>query len=240
MTVLALCDPPVPDTTSQLRRLDGYDRITVGIVDDEVLIRTGIRGVLEQAEGIVVVGEANDGPGAVELARAHRPHVLLIDTAMPGMAETATVRLVRRHVPATQVVMLATPTDSELLLPVLRAGAAGFLRKDGEPGDLVKAVRVVAAGEAILCPATTRSLVDHVAGGLGERRDQASIRVGGLTQREREVLIHVAKGMGNARIARILCLSEGSIKAYVSRLFTKLRCDNRVQAALMAYDAGLV
>jgi len=215
-------------------------RITVGIVDDEILIRAGIRSVLEDAEEIVVVGEAGDGPGAVEVARAHRPHVLLVDTTMPGMDGPTAIRMVRRQVPGTQVVMLATGTDGELLLPALQAGATGFLRKDGEPSDLIRAVRVVAAGDVILCPAATRRLVDHVTGVRAERWESARKRVGVLTQRERDVLVHLAKGLGNARIARALCLSEGSIKAYVSRLLVKLGCDNRVQAALIAYDAALI
>jgi DNA-binding NarL/FixJ family response regulator len=220
--------------------LGEYNRITVGIVDDEILVRKGIRGILDATEEIEVVGEAFDGSEAVELARAHRPQVLLMDTAMPGMDLPATVRLIRRQVPATQVVALAASADGQLLLPALQAGVAGFLCKDGEPDELIKAVRVVACGGAILCPTATRSLVEFVCGGPAERRCLASKRVRSLTQREREVLIHVAKGMDNARIARVLCLSEGSIKAYVSRLLTKLGCTNRVQAALIAYDAALV
>jgi DNA-binding NarL/FixJ family response regulator len=216
------------------------DRITVGIVDDEILLRRGVRGVLESAGEIVVVGEACDSAQAVELARTHRPRVLLICAAKQGMNGPAAVRQIRKHVPATQVVVLATPANRELLLPVLRAGAAGFLLRNGEPDELIKAVRVVAAGDAILCPATTRSLVDHVMSGHTECQDHARQRVGMLTERERQVLIHVARGMGNARIARTMHLSEGSIKAYVSRLLTKLRCDNRVQAALIAHQAALV
>jgi DNA-binding NarL/FixJ family response regulator len=216
------------------------NRITVGIVDDEILVRTGIRRVLESDDEIVVVDEASDCPGAVQLVRAHRPQVLLVDTTIPTMDWPSSIRLVRRYVPTTQVVMLAADSDHELLFPALQAGAVGFLRKDGEPSNLVRAVRVAAAGEVILCPATTRCLVDYVTSIRGERWEQANKRIGVLTQREREVLIQLAKGMGNARIARTLCLSEGSVKAYVSRLLVKLRCGNRVQAALIAYDAGLV
>lgn len=136
--------------------------------------------------------------------------------------------------------MLATPAAGELVLPALRAGAAGFLLKDREPDELVNAVRAVAAGDAILCPPITRWLVDNVIGGAAERADRARRQVGVLTEREREVLVHVAKGMGNAKIARAMFLSEGAIKAYMSRLFTKLRCENRVQAALIAHHAGVV
>ena len=213
--------------------------ITVGIADDEVLIRTGVRGVLERAGGIAVIGEAGDGTAALELARRQRPQVLLMDAAMPGMEGLAAVRLVRRHVPGTQVIMLCTPHTEEMLFPALRAGAAGFLFKNGEPDALVNAVRVVAAGEAVLSPSATRALVDHFTGADSERRDAARNRISLLTRREQEVLVYLAQGMANARIARLMYLSEGAIKAHVSRLLTKLRCDNRVQAALIARDAAL-
>jgi DNA-binding NarL/FixJ family response regulator len=212
----------------------------VGIVDDEPLVRAGVRGVLERAEEIVVVGEAHNGKAGIELAMRHRPQVLLVDTTMPGTDGLVMLRELRRHVPMTQVVMLATPATSELLVPALRAGAAGFLLKNREPGELVNAVRAVAAGDAVLCPTITRSFVDQVIGRGVERQDQARRQVRVLTEREREVLGHVAKGMGNAKIARAMSLSEGSIKAYVTRLLTKLRCENRVQAALIAYDAALI
>ncbi|WP_197288976.1 response regulator transcription factor [Nocardia sp. NRRL S-836] len=213
--------------------------ITVGIADDEVLIRTGVRGVLERTGTITVAGEACDASGALELARRHRPQVLLMDAAMPGMEGLAAVRMVRRHVPGTQVIMLCTPHTEELLFPALRAGAAGFLFKNGEPDALVNAVRAVAAGEAVLSPSATRALVDHFTGADSERRDAARNRISLLTRREQEVLVYLAQGMANARIARLMYLSEGAIKAHVSRLLTKLRCDNRVQAALIARDAAL-
>ena len=141
--------------------------ITVGIADDEALVRTGVRGVLERTRGVAVVGEAGDGSGALELARRQRPQVLLMDAAMPGMEGLAAVRMVRRHVPGTQVIMLCTPHTEEMLFPALRAGAAGFLFKNGEPDSLVSAVRAVAAGEAILSPSATRALIDHFTGADG-------------------------------------------------------------------------
>jgi DNA-binding NarL/FixJ family response regulator len=234
MTNLALLGLPVRPTRD---RLNENDRITVGIVDDEVLIRTGIRSVLESAGEIAVVGEARDGSSAVNLAMAHRPRVLLVNTAMPGLDCPTVIGLVRQQVRTIRVVLLAAQHEGDLLLPVLRAGAAGFLFKNCEPGELVKAVRVVAAGGTFVCPAATMRLVEHVVSDRADRREQARRRLRGLTPREREVLDFVAKGLGNARIARVMSLSEGSIKAYVSRLLTKLRCDNRVQAALIAHDA---
>ncbi|MDX3656694.1 response regulator transcription factor [Streptomyces sp. ID05-26A] len=222
-----------------LQLVDKPRTITVGIADDEVLIRTGVRGLLERSGNVVVVGEAGDGGGALELARRQRPQVLLMDASMPGMEGLAAVRLVRRHVPGTQVIMLCTQQTEEMLFPALRAGAAGFLFKNGEPDALVKAVRAVAAGEAILSPSATRALIDHFTGADSERRDAARSRISLLTRREQEVLVYLAQGMANARIARLMYLSEGAIKAHVSRLLTKLRCDNRVQAALIARDAAL-
>jgi DNA-binding NarL/FixJ family response regulator len=222
-----------------LQLVDKPRTITVGIADDEVLIRTGVRGVLERSGNVVVVGEAGDGGGALELARRQRPQVLLMDASMPGMEGLAAVRMVRRHVPGTQVIMLCTRQTEEMLFPALRAGAAGFLFKSGEPDALVNAVRAVAAGEAILSPSATRALIDHFTGADSERRDAARSRIGLLTRREQEVLVYLAQGMANARIARLMYLSEGAIKAHVSRLLTKLRCDNRVQAALIARDAAL-
>jgi DNA-binding NarL/FixJ family response regulator len=240
MTTSSLLNRPVPEIPVMLSWSGGPERITVGIADNEVLIRTGVRRVLDRGSEIVVVGEAGDGPSAMELARAHRPQVLLVDTRMPGMNGTATIRLIRRQVPLTGVVLLAAASGGELLVPALRAGASGFLFKDGAPDQLVTAVRVVAAGGTFLCPTATRNLVDHVLGYRADRYEQARRRVSVLATREREVLKFVAQGMGNAKIARVMSLSEGSIKAYVSRLLVKLRCDNRVQAALIAHDAALL
>ncbi|SDY90158.1 DNA-binding response regulator, NarL/FixJ family, contains REC and HTH domains [Amycolatopsis xylanica] len=212
--------------------------ISVGIADHQVLIRAGLRGVLQSDERIVVVGEAGDRAGLVDLLGRHRPEVLLVDADLPGTDGASTARLVRRHAPSTKVIMLASPGSGDLLFPALRAGAAGFLFKNSDSGELVAGVRAVAAGQATLSPAAARHLVDRFVGVPTERADQARRRVGLLTERERDVLTHLANGTANAGIARALHLSEGSVKAYVSRLLTKLGCDNRVQAALIARDAA--
>ena len=215
--------------------------ITVGIAAYEVLIRTALSGILAEAGDIVITGEASDGAAAAELARRRRPQVLLIDAASPGMDGVAVARLVRRQASHTQVLLLADSADGELLFPALHAGAAGFLPRNSEPGVLVNAVRAVADGDAILQPPAIRRLVDRCVGvGVGdERGESARRRISVLTIREQEVLVHLAEGMSNATIARTMYLSEGAVKAHVSRLLSKLRCSNRVQAALIARDAGL-
>jgi DNA-binding NarL/FixJ family response regulator len=213
--------------------------VTVGIAAHESLIRTGLCGILADAVGIIVVGEASDGAGAVDLATSRGPQVLLMDVASPGMDGLAAARAVRRHAPGTQVLLLTGSADSELLFPALQAGTSGFLLRNSEPGYVVNAVRAVAAGDAILPPPAIRHLVDRCIGEGVERRDRARRRISVLTSREQEVLVYLAKGMANAAIARTMCLSEGAVKAHVSRLLAKLRCDNRVQAALLARDAGL-
>jgi DNA-binding NarL/FixJ family response regulator len=213
--------------------------ITVGIAAHEVLIRTALSGILAEAEDIIVTGEVRDGAAAAELARRRRPQVLLIDAASPGMDGVAAARLVRRQASHTQVLLLADSADGELLFPALQAGAAGFLPRNSEPGVLLNAVRAVADGDAILPPPAIRRLVDRCVGDGAERRESARGRISVLTIREQEVLVHLAKGMSNATIARTMYLSEGAVKAHVSRLLTKLRCNNRVQAALIARDAGL-
>jgi DNA-binding NarL/FixJ family response regulator len=213
--------------------------ITVGIAASEVLIRTALSGILEGAGDIIVAGQARDGAAAVELARCSRPQVLLMDATSPGLDGLATARLVRRQAPSTQVLLLAGSANGELLFPALQAGASGFLLRNSEPNDVVNAVRAVAAGDAVLPPPAIRRLVDRCVGDGAERRDKARRRIGALTNREQDVLVHLAKGMSNAAIARTMCLSEGAVKAHVSRLLAKLRCDNRVQAALIAWDAGM-
>ena len=214
--------------------------ITVGVVDSEALVRGGIRRVLEQAPDVRVVAEAASGPGAVELVRQHSPRVLLMDVRMPGLDGLAAAEQVRALSPATAVVLLTSVADDSCIRRALRAGATGFLLKDGSPRELVTAVRAVAAGEAMLSPAITRRVLDRIIDIDPEPLERARSLVGHLTGREREVLGLLAQGMGNLQIARKLYLSEGAVKAHVSRLLTKLSCDNRVQAAILAHNARLV
>lgn len=214
--------------------------ITVGVVEDEALLRCGIRGVLERTRDIRVVAEAGTGDGAVTLVRRHRPRILLMAVGASWADGLAAVETIRSISPATAIILLAPTATDTYVQRALRAGAAGFLLKDGSPAELVTAVRATAAGGAMLSPALTRRLVDRFASIDLEPVERARVMVARLTAREREVLDLVAKGLGNLEIARQLYLSEGAVKAHVSRLLTKLCCHNRVQAAIVAHSAKLL
>ncbi len=213
--------------------------VAVGIADREVLVRGGIRAALERSQGISVVAETGDEGAAIEMTLRHRLGVLLIDSNMAGTQGALVTRTVRQLSPSTGVVVLASLPGGSHLDRILRAGVAGCLLKSGNPQDLVAAVRVVASGGAVLCPEVTKHVLDSVARIDSERLERARELVGGLTPREREVLALVAQGMANSEIGRALHLSEGGVKAHISRLLTKLHCGNRVRAALIAKDAGL-
>ncbi|GAA3804532.1 LuxR C-terminal-related transcriptional regulator [Streptomyces phyllanthi] len=213
--------------------------ITVGIADHEILVRGGIRAMLERSEGIRVAGEAGDAGAAVALASRHQPGVLLIDGVMAGAHGARAVRALNRLVPSTALVVLASSPDDRHVDQVLRAGVAGCLLKSGNPQDIVAAVRVVATGGAALGPEVAKRVLERVAEIDTDRVERARELIGGLTSREQEVLALVAQGMANIEIGRALHLSEGGVKAHISRLLTKLGCSNRVRAALIAHDAGL-
>lgn len=213
--------------------------VVVGIADREVLVRGGIRAALERAHGIDVVADTGDEGAAIEMTLRHRLGVLLIDSDMAGTHGARVTRTVRRLSPSTAVVVLASSPGGGHLDRVLRAGVAGCLLKSGNPQDLVAAVRVVATGGAVLCPEVAKHVLDSVARIDTDRVERARELVGSLTLREREVLALVAQGMANSEIGRALHLSEGGVKAHISRLLTKLGCGNRVRAALIARDAGL-
>jgi DNA-binding NarL/FixJ family response regulator len=214
--------------------------IRVMLADDEALIRAGIRLILGNAEEIEIVAEAGDGREAVELARRHTVDVALLDIRMPKVDGLAAAVEIRRLVPRTQVVMLTTFGEEEYVARALRAGAAGFLLKDTPPDDLIQAVRVAARGEAILSPRITRRLIDRYVGPEDTRAAEAKQRLAVLTGKEREVVVLVGQGQSNGEIAASLFMSEGTAKAHVSRILNKLGCTNRVQAAILAHDAGLL
>ncbi|MCB5163361.1 response regulator transcription factor [Streptomyces bambusae] len=217
--------------------------VRVVIADDEPLIRAGIRMILTSDPGIEVVAEAADGRAAVELARAHAPDVVLLDIQMPVMDGLTALGELRRAVPAARALVLTTFGEKENVLRALSEGGAGFLLKDTAPAELIGAVRAAAAGDAYLSPAATRHVVDQLASGAGVagggRAGEARRRVAELGERERGVLALLGEGLSNAEAGRRLHMSEATVKTYVSRILAKLGCENRVQAALLARDAGL-
>lgn len=208
------------------------------LVDDDALVRAGLRMILSSSEELDVVGEAADGADAVAAAMAHRADVVLMDIRMPGMDGIAATSALRRLANPPHVIVLTTFQADEHVMSALRAGADGFLLKDTPPADIVHAVRLVAAGEAMLSPSVTRTLLTHLGTDeTADRRRAATQRLAALTDREREVATAVGSGASNAEIAAALYMSEATVKAHVSRLLTKLDVTNRVHVAILVHDA---
>jgi DNA-binding NarL/FixJ family response regulator len=213
------------------------------IVDDQSMIRVGIRAILESQVDITVVGEAENGRLGVERCRSLRPDVVLMDVRMPvldGLAATRALlgpERVAAHEP--RVLMLTTFDLDDYIYAALQAGASGFLLKDSEPEDLVRAVRVVAGGEALLAPSITRRLIENFVEAR-PRQPTSATALNGLTDREREVLRLMALGMSNAEIAASLFIAEQTTKTHVSRILQKLGLRDRVQAVVFGYETGLV
>ena len=215
-------------------------RIRVLLVDDDALVRSGLRMMLAGSERIVVVGEAEDGREVLAAVDRHRPDVVLMDIRMPQLDGIAATALLRGQPSPPEVLVLTTFDADELVLRALRAGAAGFLLKDTPPPEIVRAVELVAAGEAMLSPVVTRKLIALVAGDSDAvaRQQQARERLATLSAREHEVALAVGRGCANADIAAELHMSVATVKAHVSRLLAKLEVDNRVQIALLVQDAA--
>ncbi len=213
--------------------------IRVLIVDDERLVRSGLRMILEANGDIVVVAEARDGAEGVAAAARHRPDVVLMDVRMPGTDGLRAAAEIGRAPDPPRVIMLTTFDLDEYVHTALRAGAVGFLLKDTPPRDLAAAVRTVVAGNAMLSPTVTRRLISSFAEQAPSRSDAARKRLEELTGREHEVIRAVARGLSNAEIGRELAMSEATVKAHVSRSLAKLDLTNRVQAAILVHDAGL-
>ena len=213
--------------------------IRVLIADDQELVRAGFRAILEVEDDLDVVGEAADGNVAVAEARALRPDVVLMDVRMPGMDGIEATRRLLRERDAPHVLMLTTFDLDEYVYEAMKAGASGFLLKDAPRHQLVGAVRIVAAGDALMAPALVRRLVEDFvrrpppgSGPPPELRE--------LTEREREVLVLIARGLSNAEIAAKLVLSEATVRTHVTHILAKLDLRDRVQAVVLAYETGLV
>ena len=210
------------------------ESISVLLVDDHAVVREGLRSLLEVQDGIEVVGEAVDGEAAVREAEARRPDVVLMDLVMPRRDGVGAMRELRRRLPSARVIVLTSFADDDRLLPAIRAGAAGYLLKDADPQEVVRAVRAAHRGEALLDPSVAARLVDAIAEPPGTEPSER------LTPREQQVLALIARGLPNKLIARELGISEKTVKTHVGHVLAKLGVTDRTQAALQAVREGLV
>jgi DNA-binding NarL/FixJ family response regulator len=220
---------------------------SIVLVDDQELLRVGFRMVLESQDDMEVLGEAGDGARAVSLVERVRPDVVLMDVRMPEMNGVEATRRIIETGSGSRVIILTTFDLDEYAYAALRAGASGFLLKDAPPADLLSAIRAVASGDAVVAPSTTRRLLEELADRLPDPVSADAARcspqtgaLAGLTPREREVLVAVARGLSNAEIAADLFLSEATVKTHVGRILAKLELRDRVQIVIYAYDHGLV
>ncbi len=216
--------------------------ISVLLADDQPLLRMGFRMILEAQADMTVAGEAADGAEAIERAAALEPDVVLMDVRMPGTDGIEATRRIVAAGSAARVLILTTFDLDEYAFSALRAGASGFLLKDAPPGDLLSGIRAVAGGDAVVAPSLTRRLLDAYAHRLPDDRvpESRAERLDPLTEREREVLLALARGLSNAEIAERLVVSEATVKTHVGRILTKLGLRDRVQAVILAYETGLV
>jgi DNA-binding NarL/FixJ family response regulator len=214
--------------------------IRVLLVDDQALVRSGFRMLIESSDGIEIVGEAENGAQALDLIATTPVDVVLMDIRMPVMdGVEATKRIVASGSPA-HVLVLTTFDADEYVYAALRAGASGFLLKDSRPDELLQAIHSVANGDAVMAPSATRRLLDHIVPLLPTSSGRVDSRLDVLTDREREVLVEIAKGATNAEISTTLYMAEGTVKTHIGRLFAKLHARDRVQLVLIAYETELV
>jgi DNA-binding NarL/FixJ family response regulator len=212
--------------------------VRVLLVDDDDLMRAGIAAVLSSDETITVVGEAPDGRAAVERTIEHRPHVVLMDVRMPNLDGIAATRELLAVSPAVKVVILTTFEQDDYVFGALNAGASGFLLKRTRPEELIAAIHTIAAGESLLSPSVTRTVIQRMAQQPAPNAS-SEVRLDQLTPREREVLGLIARGLSNGQIAAALFVEESTVKTHVGRILRKLRLRDRVHAVIFAYESGL-
>jgi DNA-binding NarL/FixJ family response regulator len=212
--------------------------VRILLVDDDDLMRAGLRAVLSSDEALDVVGEASDGRAAVQRVRELTPDIVLMDVRMPDLDGIAATREVVTASPAVKVVILTTFEQDDYIFGALSAGASGFLLKRTSPENLIAAIHTVASGDSLLSPSVTRRVIDRMA---RQPADEVSPdeRLGELTPREREVLEQIARGLSNGEIAETLVIEESTVKTHVKRILMKLRLRDRVQAVIFAYESGL-
>ena len=208
------------------------------IADDQALVRAGFRKILESEPDLAVVGDTGDGAAALAAARHLTPDVVLMDIRMPGIDGLEATRRLTRELPATRVLIVTTFGRNEYVFEALRAGASGFLLKDAPPEELIAAVRIIAAGDALLAPAITNAVITEFV--RRSPRAQPSPALDALTGREREVLQLVARGLANSEIAARLFISEATIRTHIGHVLTKLGLRDRVQAVIYAYETGML
>ncbi|MGH3186529.1 MAG: response regulator [Streptosporangiaceae bacterium] len=213
--------------------------ISVLLADDQPLLRRGFRMILEAEPDLTVTAEAGDGAEAVDLTRRYAPDVVLMDIRMPGTDGIEATRRITVAHPDVRVLVLTTFDLDEYAFGALRAGASGFLLKDVRPAELVAAIRTVAAGDAVVSPRVTRRLLEEYAHVVPPSGDQYP-QLAALTDREREVLVLVARGLSNAELAATLYVSEATVKSHVGRILSKLGLRDRVQVVVLAYESGLI
>ena len=214
-------------------------RVRVLLVDDDDLMRAGLRAVLSSDDSVEVAGEAPDGREAVELAARLRPDVVLMDVRMPNMDGIAATRELLERVPSARVIVLTTFEDDDYIFGSLSVGASGFLLKRTRPEELIAAIHTIAAGEALLSPSVTRRVVDRMAPSLPVGAT-SSERLDELTPRERDVLELIARGLSNREIADALVIEESTVKTHVKRILMKLGLRDRVHAVIVGYETGLI
>ena len=214
--------------------------IRIVVVDDDGLVRSGLRLILGGSDAIEIVGEAADGQAGLAVIERERPDVVLMDIRMPGLDGLAATRRLTERGSSARIIVLTTFDTDEMVLTALRHGATGFLLKDTPPTELVAAVHRVARGEPMLSPSVTTQVITAATHARDDSRERAALeRIGRLTDREREVAVAIGRGLSNAEIAGELYMGLATVKTHVGRLFTKLEATNRVQIALCVHDAGL-